>query len=106
MILLMFWAVMGLVGFVLGNTKGRGLFGFCLGALLGPIGWILVLCFSNTDAECPFCKKAVDERATICAYCRSSIAPELPAVHLQPSEDAYEKWQSQRKTIEPSKPVA
>jgi hypothetical protein len=32
----------GLVGLAIGQPKGRPLGGFILGALIGPIGWILV----------------------------------------------------------------
>jgi hypothetical protein len=34
--------ICGLIGIAIGNTKYRGTAGFWLGALLGPIGWILV----------------------------------------------------------------
>jgi hypothetical protein len=71
--------VFGLPGLIIGNTRGRWLLGLCLGLLLGPIGWILVLCFGDASAECPQCCKAIDAKAKLCPYCRSVVAA-APAV--------------------------
>ena len=43
LILLVLWAVCGVVGYMLGETKGRPGQGAVLGVLLGPIGWLCVL---------------------------------------------------------------
>jgi uncharacterized membrane protein (UPF0136 family) len=41
-IVLLVWAgVGGLIGYAIGNSKGRGTEGFWLGFLLGIIGWII-----------------------------------------------------------------
>jgi hypothetical protein len=64
----------GLPGLIIGNTRGRWLLGLGLGLLLGPIGWILVLCLGDASAECPQCCKAIDEKAKLCPYCRSVVA--------------------------------
>jgi len=95
--LLVLWSLMGLVGFVIGNVKGRALFGFCLGILLGPIGWILVLCFGNAGAECQMCRKAIDPLAKICPYCRSAVVAER-----KPDALPFIKADSFRKTITPT----
>ena len=41
-VVLLWWAVCGVIGYVVGETKGRPGQGAVLGALLGPIGWLLV----------------------------------------------------------------
>lgn len=43
MVILLLWLVFGVVGYVLGEAKGRPGQGAVLGALLGPIGWLCVL---------------------------------------------------------------
>ncbi len=38
------WLFLAIVGGLIGNARGRGAFGFFLGLLLGPIGWLLLFC--------------------------------------------------------------
>jgi hypothetical protein len=58
--LLVYWGVIGLclgsVGAGLGSFKGRALFGFFLGAFIGPIGWIIVLLLPDARQRNPFGK--------------------------------------------------
>lgn len=42
MLILLLWAVFGIVGYFLGEFKGRPSEGLVLGLLLGPIGWLYV----------------------------------------------------------------
>lgn len=49
------WLVSGLVGYLIGISKGRGELGGCLGLLLGPIGWVITICLSNVAQKCPHC---------------------------------------------------
>jgi hypothetical protein len=81
---LIFPAIMGMIGFVIGNIRGRALFGLVLGLLLGPIGWLIVLCFSNAGFVCDACRKPIDEHARICPYCRS-VRNEIPPPPPLPS---------------------
>ena len=101
MLLLIGWSLMGLVGYAIGHTKGRALFGLCLGILLGPIGWLLLLCFSTEHAECAQCCKPVDQRARICPYCRSVIVTD-DSVRLVRSEDPFEKWKREHGEADPA----
>jgi hypothetical protein len=40
-------AASGLVGCLLGSSRQRPVMGFILGATLGPIGWVLVICLNE-----------------------------------------------------------
>src|SRR5208283_2837355 len=40
--LVLYFIVFGLIGVVVGQRKGRAFAGFVFGALLGPIGWLIV----------------------------------------------------------------
>ncbi len=44
-------AIFGLIGMIIGQTKGRPAAGFLFGALLGPIGWLVVAVGPNIKAE-------------------------------------------------------
>ena len=43
--------ILGLIGAVIGNTRGRADAGFLLGFLLGPLGWLIVLLGPNPKKE-------------------------------------------------------
>lgn len=43
--------VSGLIGLGLGMQRGRAGFGFMLGFLLGPIGWLLVFVLPKNSAD-------------------------------------------------------
>ena len=77
--ILAIWAAMAVVGYYIGNAKGRGPFGAVLGFLLGPLGWLLMLVMSeNPDAvhKCPECLSRVPIEARKCARCGSSLVDE------------------------------
>ena len=84
---LFIWLIMGLIGYAIGNGKGRGTAGFFLGLFLGFIGWIIVLLLSPAQNTiqvaqqpklthvCPYCRSSIDPRASICAVCKKEITP-------------------------------
>ncbi len=105
--------VFGLVGWVIGERKGRAEAGFLFGALLGPIGWLIVAVGPDVKAaeeatrmrKCPFCAELVQPDAKVCKHCGRDIAPvgREPAVEEQvvqeveqPVKDStieeYERW--------------
>lgn len=61
----------GLIGAAIGQRKGRPVGGFILGAIVGPIGWLLVA-FGGTGAKCPSCRGDVPRDATRCMHCGSA----------------------------------
>jgi len=65
------WLFMGLIGWGIGRPRGRDAFGFLMGALLGPIGWIITLCMPRSGRKCPACLGVVPEAAIRCCHCGS-----------------------------------
>lgn len=65
------------VGHVIGGSRGRPDEGGCLGGLLGPIGWLIVLFLPREGRRCPFCREVVAPDATVCPHCQRDIP--LPA---------------------------
>ena len=96
------WIILAMVGFYIGNNKGRGSEGFFLGLILGPLGLLIAIFMKpkakslegtalipGTTRKCPFCAELVKREAVICKHCQrdlppeADLIPELPAA-LQP----------------------
>lgn len=66
---LIFWVFIGgLIGAAIGANKGNGSSGFWLGAILGPIGWIIAALLDYPN-KCPACQGGVPEEAATCKHC-------------------------------------
>ena len=63
----------GVVGALLGGSKGQAGLGFVLGALLGPLGIIIVLVIDGDRKTCPSCMSKVHKNAKVCSHCGSTI---------------------------------
>ena len=71
--LLIVAAIMGLIGLAIGKARQQHpVKSFLVGALLGPLGWLLVL-ISRPDAavtrQCPACLSQVPREAAACRHC-------------------------------------
>jgi hypothetical protein len=84
--LLSFWVfISSIVGKLIGDRKGRGGAGLLFGALLGPIGWLIILLGPDLKAEqeaaqlrkCPFCAELVQREAKVCKHCGKDITPDV-----------------------------
>src|ERR1044072_4025901 len=71
---ILLWIACGAVGYAIGKGKNRGAFGFVMGLLLGPIGWIIVACCQDSSIRCGACKESIRPGATICPHCRTPIS--------------------------------
>jgi len=83
MTFLLLWAVFGVIGYFIGNQKGRPVEGAVLGVLLGPIGWLVVR-FGPDFRTSQDKAKAVDRSARIrVAKDGQDLGPiDLPAIKL------------------------
>lgn len=97
---LIFWAgIGGLLGWAIGNGKGRGTEGFWLGFLLGFIGWIIVAVMEPSEEvlqqrtanlaaainptekprgpmrDCPWCAEEIRSAARVCRFCGRDVDP-------------------------------
>jgi DNA-directed RNA polymerase subunit RPC12/RpoP len=71
---LLYWIFFGcLVGYLAGRARGRESDGLLLGALLGPIGWLLILCGPDKRPKCIECGGVVIAGAVKCSHCGSAV---------------------------------
>jgi hypothetical protein len=105
LVLLLLWAAVGGgIGYWIGSGKGRGGVGFVLGLAFGWIGWIIVALLHPTaevearrmaslaDAlrgdetvsglgrPCPWCAEIIKPAASVCRYCGRTVQPAPAAV--------------------------
>lgn len=67
------WFVSSAIGYLIGRTRKREAFGLLMGFLLGPIGWLIVALLPKIGAKCPSCLGVVNDGATKCVHCGSSL---------------------------------
>lgn len=72
---LILWGLFGLIGAAIGGAGGRNSAGLgcILGALLGPIGWLVSYMMDGDRKKCPFCRSLIDKHARVCARCGRDI---------------------------------
>jgi hypothetical protein len=109
--LVLYVMVFGLVGWVIGERKGRPEAGFLFGALLGPIGWLVVAVGPDIKAQhtvtrmkkCPYCAELVQPDAKLCKHCGKDI-PTLSAnyFHLSANYFYERKHQQPKQTFSSS----
>ena len=68
----------GVVGGILGSLRCNVGSGIVWGAILGPIGWLMVLVLMDRRPVCPHCRERVKPGAVICRYCQRPLEPLPP----------------------------
>jgi hypothetical protein len=95
--LVIFWAIIcGGIGGLIGasrNNVGSGVF---WGAVLGPIGWIIVL-FLDQRAKCPACQNPIPDKALRCGQCGFDFLPPRPSVSQVQSAPWEKPVEAQKK---------
>ena len=65
-----------LIGYFIGERRGRAYDGSILGFCLGPLGWIIVLVMEDKRSKCPHCASPIlAASATVCARCARDLRP-------------------------------
>ena len=68
------WVLTGaLVGAAIGFRRDRVLRGLLLGAVLGPIGWIVIARSRSGQVECPGCSRMISRAALVCPRCGTNV---------------------------------
>ena len=110
------WAVMAVIGYFIGNVKGNGAAGVVLGLVLGPIGWLIALCFSDSRTKCRMCHGVLsDPGVTRCKHCGCGLPVQGPTGQpgkptqrtrqVPKKPDPFEAWEEQEQAAAPSQSV-
>ena len=93
LIMLAFGAfVSGIIGAEIASARGGGRgMGFGLGALLGPVGWLIVFLSDGDRPKCPECLGSVPAGAKKCRHCGSELRKTL-AFPIPDAPDEYFLW--------------
>ena len=84
------WAVSAVIGYFIGATRGRGGAGAVWGALLGPIGWLVMLVVKDERKKCPFCGGVLGQGAVSrCKNCGECLMRRVP---IQTAIDPVAAW--------------
>ncbi len=71
---LMIWFAFGAVGAAIGQgMSGRPVAGLVWGALLGPIGWVIVFLAGDKRRKCRYCKSPLAKGAVKCPRCQTDF---------------------------------
>jgi hypothetical protein len=65
-----------LIGYFIGERRGRAYDGSILGFCLGPLGWLIALVMADKRSKCPHCASPIlAASATVCARCARDLRP-------------------------------
>lgn len=99
-VVLVVWLICGLLGALIGSSKGRTGAGLILGGLLGIIGLIIVAVMKPTPEKagipvggrkCQWCAEPIQMEAVVCKHCGRDVG--AAGAWLQdPSERYPDRW--------------
>jgi hypothetical protein len=65
--------VCAIIGYFIGQSKGRPAEGAAFGCILGPIGNLIALFLTDRRRKCQFCRESVQTTATVCPHCQRDL---------------------------------
>lgn len=75
----------GMIGGLIGARRKQVVSGVVWGALLGPVGWIIVFLLPHRGARCPACGGVLGkDGATKCMHCASDLPQPAAAPQVHP----------------------
>jgi len=81
-----------LVGVFLGSFRNRKVLGGLLGAVLGPIGWLLLFLIHPAYVPCPECAALAHPRWARCPACRCDLQRALQRTSSSQQRAARAQW--------------
>lgn len=79
----------GGIGALIGNRRGQVANGFALGALLGPVGWLITILLPEAGPKCPECLGVIPRAARRCKHCGVELrAPKVRMLRV-PENNYY-----------------
>jgi len=86
-IYLIMFLVMGMIGYAIGNQKGRPVEGFFAGLLLGVIGLIFIA-LRKPRIKCPECGGWIEKGIAYCNHCKAAFDQQLAANGILKKKEA------------------
>jgi hypothetical protein len=78
LVCLVAWAITGaLIGFLCGKARGQEAAGALLGALFGPLGWLVTFALADRRPKCAECGGVVIRNARRCRHCGAGLVVRL-----------------------------
>ena len=65
--------VTGVIGYLIGKSKGIEGLGLALGLFLGIFGILIICILNGKRKQCPYCRSQVPRDATVCSKCQRNI---------------------------------
>lgn len=85
----------GAIGALIGRYRGRWLAGLLWGALLGPIGWVVIALSRPVSAGCPECGQPNAAPAARCRHCGVDLGEAVR--RSERSRRKRDDWASRRR---------
>ena len=97
------FVICGVVGASLASEKGRGVAGFWLGFIFGPIGIVIALLLKPSTSglrPCPFCAELIQPVALKCRFCNAELPDSFRAPAPTLAQDSEANLDAARRLAE------
>lgn len=87
---LIVWAAFGIIGRLIGASRGRPNLGGFLGIMLGPLGWLVIIAAGDDRPKCRECGAVLSPGARRCMTCGQPTAPVAQTSPLPAARPAFQ----------------